>query len=108
ISRLRLRISLFHGCGLIAFLLMFTLSGWGIQYLAWIVPWTAALPWKTIRFHYALLGLFVVVFYGFWSGWHFWIANMLDPVPPPGLATPVLLAIPVWISTGLMTWHFWN
>jgi uncharacterized membrane protein len=97
---------LFQRGGLIAFLLMFTLTGWGVQYLVWIVPWAAALPWKTIRVHYTCLALFVALIYGFWSHWHFWLLNMLEPVPPPGLAFPVLLGLPLWLSTGVMTWHF--
>ena len=108
VSRPELRASLFQRCGFIAFLLMFTLSGWALQYLVWIVPWMAALPWKTVRVHYLLLGLFVIGIYGFLSYWHFWIANMLDPLPSPGLAALVLMVVPVWISTGIITWYFWR
>lgn len=108
VSRPGLQTSLFYRCGLVGFLLLFTLSGWGIQYLAWIVPWTAALPWKTIRYHYALAGLLAIGTYGFWSDWHFWIANTVDPPPVPAMQAPVLLGFPVWISIGMMTWHFWR
>ena len=51
VSRPRRKSTLFCRCGLIGFLLLFTLTGWAVQYLAWIVPWMSALPWKTIRSH---------------------------------------------------------
>ncbi len=75
--------SLFLRCAFIAYLLLFVLNGFGPQYLVWLVPWSAALPWRKVRLHYAVLSVFVCVYYGIWSRGRWYIVNFMaeDPLP---------------------------
>ena len=58
---------LFLQCGLVAFLFLALTPGFGVQYLAWLVPWVVGLgPW-TALLYYATSGIFLFLVYNFWS-----------------------------------------
>jgi len=58
---------LFLQCGLVTFLFLTLTPGFGVQYLAWLVPWVVGLgPWTAVLY-YATSGIFLFLVYNFWS-----------------------------------------
>lgn len=65
---------LFLQCGAVLFLFLLLTPGFGVQYLAWLVPWVAGLHLGLALLFYASSGLFLFLVYNFWSGglpWYF-------------------------------------
>jgi hypothetical protein len=63
----------------IASFLVFT-PGFGVQYLAWILPFCLLLGWRTVVGLYAVSSAFLFITYTQWSGglpWYF--ADLLRP-----------------------------
>ncbi|MGA2769445.1 MAG: glycosyltransferase 87 family protein [Bryobacteraceae bacterium] len=94
--------ALFLQCGFIAFLFIFWTPGFGVQYLAWLVPWSAGLDGRRLQWYYALSAAFLFMKYTWWSrGFPWFLANSFDPGP---LFWAGMLAIPLglacWISVG--------
>ena len=58
------RIGLFAQCGLIASLFLFVSPAFGLQYLAWTVPWLIVLAPRVIVPYYALTSAFMLMVYG--------------------------------------------
>jgi hypothetical protein len=92
---------LFLRCGCAAFLLLFLAPGFGLQYLVWLVPWSAALPWRSVRWHHAIVGANLLLFYGAFSRWRWDLANTFDYAPP---AMPFIgiLNVLCWLSVGVV------
>lgn len=68
------RPALFLQCGAIMYLFLFLTPGFGVQYLAWLVPWVAGLNLGLALLYYATSGLFLFLVYNYWSGelpWYF-------------------------------------
>ncbi len=61
-------VNLFHRWGTTMFLLLGAAPGFGIQYLAWLSPWPAAIGLRAMVLYHATSGLFVAVVYTLWSG----------------------------------------
>jgi hypothetical protein len=58
--------ALFHQVGVAAFAFLALTPGFGVQYLAWLVPFTAALPLAaSVSFH-AASGAFLLAVYTYW------------------------------------------
>jgi len=94
--------ALFLQCGFIAFLFIFWTPGFSVQYLAWLVPWSAGLDGRRLQWYYALSAAFLFMKYTWWSrGFPWFLANSFDPGP---LFWAGMLAIPLglacWISVG--------
>jgi hypothetical protein len=69
---------LFLQCGAIAFLFLLLTPGFGMQYLAWLVPWVLALGIGPTLFFYGVAGAFVLIVYNDWCGGFPWyLANVL-------------------------------
>jgi len=69
---------LFLQCGAIAFLFLLLMPGFGMQYLAWLVPWVLALGIGPTLFFYGVAGTFVLIVYNDWCGGFPWyLANVL-------------------------------
>ena len=58
---------LFLQLGVIAFAFLTFTPGFGLQYLAWLVPFTVLLPLGAAIFQHAACGWFLFVIYTFWS-----------------------------------------
>jgi len=102
------RPALFRQCGRVAFLFLFWAPGFGVQYLAWLVPWGAALTGRAIRFYYIASGVFLFCFYSLWSrGFPWFLANTWDHVLPfwP-MVFVVLLELTCWISVGAVAFSY--
>jgi hypothetical protein len=94
---------LFLQCGFIAFLFLFFAPGFGVQYLAWLVPWCAALSVGSIVFYYVSSTAFLFAAYTLWSGGFPWfLASSLEPQKPRPALITVLLEMACWISIGLV------
>jgi hypothetical protein len=50
-------------CGLLAFILLSLTFGFGVQYLAWLVPWTCLLSWRQAAAFHSIGGLFLICYY---------------------------------------------
>jgi 4-amino-4-deoxy-L-arabinose transferase-like glycosyltransferase len=64
----------FLQCGFILFLFMFLTPGFGVQYLAWLVPWALGLHRWLAPLFFATSGVFLYLVYTYWSGglpWNF-------------------------------------
>jgi len=72
LNRREKRSSFFVQCGLVAAIFLFLTPGFGQQYLAWIVPFVAALRLRTIILFYLSSGL-LVLFGGFMLSMICWL-----------------------------------
>jgi hypothetical protein len=100
--------ALFLQCGCIAFLFLFWTPGFGVQYLAWLVPWAAALAGRRIVFFYIASGIYLFGFYTLWSrGFPWFLANLMDNhVPLWAKAFVFSLDTVCWISIGVIAFAY--
>ena len=76
------RPSLFRQLGFTVFLFLSLAPGFGIQYLAWLVPWVAGLGLGATLLYCLASGLFQFFVYDFWSGglpWFFADSDFVGP-----------------------------
>ncbi len=66
-SRLEPRPKLFSQVGLVFFLFLSVSSGFGVQYLAWLVPWIVELGWLATAMFYVTSGVFLFLVYNLWA-----------------------------------------
>lgn len=78
----------------VAFLLLSLTPGFGVQYLAWLVPWTALLSLRQAIIFHAASGVFLLAFYHRASRGLWYLANTFD--------TPVWGGLIVY--SGLFLW----
>jgi hypothetical protein len=93
----RPRARLFDQWGMLFFLFLLLTPGFGLQYLAWLVPWVVTLGPLVILGQYVLNGAYIFLAYTVWCGglpWYF--ANSMET----GAWNVWLRAaqIPVWAS----------
>jgi hypothetical protein len=102
--------ALFVQCGFIAFLCIFWIPGFGVQYLAWLVPWAADLGDKRSMCYYVSSGIFLFVFYTQLSGGLPWfLANGYDPGKLLWAGTLFFpAAMACWISVGTVAYSIWQ
>ena len=100
--------ALFLQCGCIAFLFLFWTPGFGVQYLAWLVPWGAALAGWRMVFFYTSSGIYLCGFYTVWSrGFPWFLANLMDNhVPLWEKAFVLSLDTVCWISIGVIAFAY--
>ena len=107
------RWALFSQCGLLAFFFIFFIPGFGVQYLAWLVPWIVVLNVWVIALYSVSAGAFLAAVYTHWCRGFPWdYANAFEvPVwSKPGL----LLGLLCWFMTGVVlllfaeTWLRWR
>ena len=67
---------LFSQVGLVFFLFLSVSSGFGVQYLAWLVPWIVELGWLATAMFYVTSGIFLFLVYNLWAeGLPWYLAN---------------------------------
>ena len=96
---LMLKKRLFEQCGLIAFLFLFLSPGFGLQYLAWTVPWTVMFQRRAmIAWHMtagiAALAVYAAAARNTSAGVY---ADLLNPAHFPVL---ILMGIVCWVAIG--------
>ena len=72
------RPSLYSQIGLVFFLFLAGTTGFGVQYLAWLVPWAVGLGFAPAALYYATSGMFLFLVYDYWSqGLPWYIADSI-------------------------------
>lgn len=98
--------SLFARCAVLTFLFLFLAPGFGPQYLAWAVPWTAAARWKSAAAWHAAAGVFLFGMYTAWSAGFPWdFANAHRSLIPHWTFRVGLVA---WALTALLIVSVWR
>jgi hypothetical protein len=102
--------ALFLQCGFIAFLCIFVTPGFGVQYLAWLVPWAAGLDGKRMLGYYASSSVFLFVYYTCLSrGFPWFLANSFDPGPMIWAGMFIFpLGLACWITAGTAAYRIWE
>src|SRR5207245_8841936 len=91
-------------CGFLTFLFLFSVSGFGLQYLAWLVPWVAALEGWAGLLVYATSAAFLFNAYTHWSREFPWyLADVYYPGALPGGGLYIFLETTCWFSIWLAT-----
>lgn len=98
--------SLFARCAVLTFLFLFLAPGFGPQYLAWAVPWTAAAGWRSAAAWHVSTGVFLFGMYTAWSAGFPWdFANAHKYLVPLWTLRVGLVA---WAVTGLLIVDVWR
>jgi uncharacterized membrane protein len=103
----RVRLGLFAQCGLITSLFLFLSPGFGLQYLAWTVPWLIVLTPRAITQYYAMAGFFLAGVYteAAWANGGRIYANLLSD---DNWHLLIEMGILCWISMGIMAGSYWR
>ena len=88
--------SLFFQYGLIISLFLSLTPGFGVQYLAWLIPFVIALGESRTMFYYASSGAYLFAVYEFWSDGTFYFANSTTHQTPT--VTVFVLSLLCWLS----------
>jgi hypothetical protein len=100
---------LFLQWGFLLFLFLFCTPGFGVQYLAWLVPWGAALSGRAILLYYAASSLFLFEVYTYWSrGLPWYLADMLYTRDLKGSLLYFSLETLAWIAVGCVVLASWR
>jgi hypothetical protein len=94
----RARLPLFAQIGFLTALFLFFAPGFGVQYLAWTVPWFGYLGLAAGVGYYLLAGTALFVIYTYWSGGFPWYVATAFPMSPRG----TLLLSLCWRMTGVV------
>jgi hypothetical protein len=99
------RPALFLQLGFIMFIFLSLAPGFGIQYLAWLIPWVVGVGAAATIMHYSVSGLFQFLVYNFWSGGFPWVfADSF--LKGSWRGELVVLEVVVWLTVVLVTvWY---
>src|SRR5439155_3256601 len=103
INRRERKPDLFQQCGFAAFLFLFFANGFGVQYLAWLVPWSAGVGVTLFPFYYCVSSVFLVTVYTVWSSgfpWYYANSSIVSSLPLWPRLLMFSLAITCWIAVG--------
>ena len=97
---------LFERCALVAFLFLLLSPGFGLQYLAWTLPWTVSLHPRAMLAYHAITGAAALAIYAAASqstpaGLY---ADLLNPAHFPVL---ILMGIVCWIAIAACMATLW-
>jgi hypothetical protein len=107
----RANVPLFDRCGITLLAFLFLAPGFGVQYLLWLVPFTATLAIRMTLALHAACGLFLAGFYTYFCGGFPWyyadasrsIVYRRSPFSPmTGQGIVDLLAILAWLTVGMV------
>ena len=91
-------------CGMIAFLFLFLAPGFGVQYLAWTVPWVVALGPGPMAAWFAVAGACVMAVYLQAAG-HIGI-NAYADVFEVNMAMRIFVRAVCWVAVGAMVGRY--
>ncbi|HJX91163.1 MAG TPA: glycosyltransferase 87 family protein [Pyrinomonadaceae bacterium] len=91
--------SLFFQYGLIFSLFLTLTPGFGVQYLAWLIPFVIALGESRTIFYYASSGAYLFAIYEFWSDGTFYFANSTTHQTPT--VTVFASSLLCWVSVSV-------
>jgi tetratricopeptide (TPR) repeat protein len=72
VNRLPNRPTIYAQAGAALFFFLAAANGFGVQYLAWLVPWTVGLGIIPVTFFTVASGAFLLAVYNYWSGGFPW------------------------------------
>lgn len=107
VKRCRPSLGLIEQCGLIASLFLFLSPGFGLQYLAWTVPWVIALAPCVIAQYYAVTGVFLLSVY-VEAAWGNGSRIYADLLLVDNWKMLIEVGIICWIAMGIMTRVYWR
>ncbi len=99
--------TLYAQTGAAFFFFLAVANGFGVQYLAWLVPWTIGLGIIPVAFFTLASGAFLFVVYNWWSGgfpWYLADSNYVGDFAGH-LDYPLTLC---WISVIVLAWTGWK
>lgn len=107
LSRPERKGTLLQRCGAIAFGFMTLSPGFGVQYLAWLVPWVAGIELGAGALFYLAAGVFLFSVYTYWSrGLPWYLANS-DAVGNWRGET-IIFELICWMSVVFVTYLFFK
>jgi hypothetical protein len=107
VNRSRTKLTVYAQVGAALFFFLAVCSGFGVQYLAWIVPWTVGVSTVPVAFFTLASGAFLFLVYNWWAGGFLWYladSNYVGDFTPHlnyfltlCWVSVIMLAIAVWI-----------
>jgi hypothetical protein len=104
LRRFASRTSLFVQCGAITFLFLFLSPGFGLQYLAWTVPWILTLGARTAAGYYAVAGVFLLAVYTEAGG--FKVHAYADLLTVKNWAMLMTMGFVCWVAIGIVVGRY--
>jgi len=107
-NRCAIRPSLDSQLGFVFFLFLAGTSGFGVQYLAWLVPWVVGLGCAPAALYGATSGIFLFLTYDFWSQgmpWYLADSNRVGNYYYGGFA---YFHIVCWLTVVALVWTSWR
>jgi hypothetical protein len=104
LRHLRVRLSLFVQCGIIVFLFLFLSPGFGLQYLAWTVPWIVSVGLGLTAAYYSVAGVCILAVYEQAAG-GLHIDAYAD-VFNVSMETRIFIRLVCWIAIGAVVWRY--
>lgn len=106
-SRRPLPRDLFAQCGLVMLVFVALAPGFGVQYVAWVLPWVILLEASGAALLYSTSAVFLFAVYNLWAGGLPWY--LADSIQIGAWRGPLaLLQVLCWISVVISAWLLWN
>jgi len=99
--------ALFSQVGALLFLFLAATSGFGVQYLAWLVPWTAGLGVAPSAIFLGASGIYLFLVYNYWAGGIPWYLADFN-YPREYHSQLDYPAVVCWLSVVLLAWAAWR
>jgi hypothetical protein len=107
VNRLPDRPTVYTQTGAALFFFLATANGFGVQYLAWIVPWTVGIGIVSVGFFTAASGALLFAVYNWWSGGFPWYLADSNYVGDFSGHLDYFLTV-CWISVIVLAWSVWK
>jgi len=107
VNRSRKKPGVYAQVGAALFFFVATSNGFGVQYLAWLVPWTVGLGIIPVAFFTAASGAFLFLVYNYWSGGLPWYLADSNCVGDFSGHLDYFQAL-CWFSVIVLAWAAWN
>ncbi len=107
INRRDARPTLYTQTGAAFFFFLAAANGFGVQYLAWLVPWTVGLAFIPVAFFTAASGVFLYLVYNWWSGGFPWFLADSNYVGDYAGHLDYSLTI-CWVSVVVLAFAAWR
>jgi len=103
INRSEPRPDLYRQVGAAFFIFLSVTGGFGVQYLAWLVPWTVGLDLFALAFFQLASGIFLFLTYNYWSGGLPWY--LADSYYTGDFGEPMAyFQVVAWLSVLALAW----
>ena len=107
VNRRPWRPTLYAQTGMALFFFLTFSNGFGVQYLAWLTPWTVGVGMIAVTFFTLASGAFLLAVYNYWSGGFPWYLADSNYVGDFSGHIDYLLML-CWVSVSVLAWSAWN